>query len=101
MNASHPGRLPVHIPAGRALESLTDGELAVDLWLSEWLPGSFPGIISALFRVTHELNWLQEDEIVHLLDEHITLARCEANRVLADLQARGDRVNWLSATWRI
>jgi HEAT repeat protein len=61
----------------------------------------YPGIISALFRLTHKLNWLQEDEVVHLLDEHVALAHCEANRVLADLRARGERVNWLSATWRI
>jgi hypothetical protein len=36
-----------------------------------------------------------------LLDEHAALAQCEANRVLADLQARGEQLNWLSATWRM
>jgi hypothetical protein len=61
----------------------------------------FPAIVSALFRVAHKLNWLQEDEVVHLLDEHKSLAHSEANRVLANLRARGEQVNWLSATWRI
>jgi hypothetical protein len=61
----------------------------------------FSAIVSALFRVAHKLNWLQEDEVIHLLDEHTALAHCEANRVLRDLRARGEQVNWLSATWRI
>jgi hypothetical protein len=61
----------------------------------------FPAIVSALFRVAPKLNWLQEDEVVHLLDEHKALAHCEANRVMADLRERGEKVNWLSATWRI
>ena len=61
----------------------------------------FPGIVSALFRVAHKLNWLQEDEVVHLLDEHTALAQSQADQVLADLLARGEQVNWLSATWRI
>jgi hypothetical protein len=61
----------------------------------------FRGIVSALFRVAPKLNWLQEDEVVRLLDEHKALAYCEADRVLADLRERGEQVNWLSATWRI
>jgi hypothetical protein len=61
----------------------------------------FPAIVSALFRVAHKLNWLQEDEVVHLLDEHKALSHSEANHVLGDLRARGEQVNWLSATWRI
>jgi hypothetical protein len=61
----------------------------------------FRGIVSALFRVAPKLNWLQEDEVVHLLDEHKALAYCEADRVLADLREHGEQVNWLSATWRI
>jgi hypothetical protein len=59
------------------------------------------GIVSALFRVAHKLNWLQEDEVLQLLDQHPLLARAEADLVLADLQGRGEQVNWLSATWRI
>jgi hypothetical protein len=61
----------------------------------------FPGIIQALFRVAHKLNWVQEDEIIHLLDEHKALAQSVAKRILEDLRARGERVNWLSSTWRI
>jgi hypothetical protein len=61
----------------------------------------FRNIVTALFRITPKLNWLQEDEVAHLLDEHKALAYCEASRVLADLRERGEQVNWLSATWRI
>jgi hypothetical protein len=61
----------------------------------------FRGIVNALFRVAPKLNWLQEDEVVHLLDQHKALAYCEANQVLANLRESGERVNWLSATWRI
>jgi len=64
-------------------------------------PEEFQGIVNALFRVAPKLNWLQEDEVVHLLDQHKSLAYCEANQVLANLRERGERVNWLSATWRI
>ncbi len=64
-------------------------------------PEEFRGIVNALFRVAPKLNWLQEDEVVHLLDQHKALAYCEANQVLANLRERGERVNWLSATWRI
>jgi hypothetical protein len=64
-------------------------------------PEELRGIVNALFRVAPKLNWLQEDEVVHLLDEHKAFANCEANRVLADLRERGEQVNWLSATWRI
>jgi hypothetical protein len=61
----------------------------------------FPGIIQALFRVAHKLNWVQEDEIIHLLDEQKALAQSVAKRILEDLRARGERANWLSSTWRI
>jgi hypothetical protein len=61
----------------------------------------FRGNVNALFRVAPKLNWLQEDEVVHLLDQHKALAYCEANQVLANLRVSGERVNWLSATWRI
>lgn len=62
----------------------------------EWL-----GIVQALFRVAHKLNWLQEDEIIHLLDEHKILAYHVAMQVFADLRAHGEHVNWLSPMWRI
>ena len=61
----------------------------------------FPGIVRALFRVAHKLNWFQEDEIIHLLDGHNALAQGVAKQVLSDLRAHGERVNWLSPIWRI
>jgi hypothetical protein len=65
------------------------------------LQEEFPGIVRALFRVAHKLNWLQEDEIIHLLDDHKALAHSVAKQILADLRAHGEQVNWLSPTWRI
>jgi hypothetical protein len=65
------------------------------------LEKEFPRIVRALFRVTHKLNWVQEDLIIHLLDEHRSLAHSVAKEVLADLRTRGEDVNWLSPTWRI
>jgi hypothetical protein len=61
----------------------------------------FPGIIQALFRVAHRLNWLQEAEVVHLFDEHKALAHGVAMQILADLREKGEDVNWLSPAWRI
>lgn len=61
----------------------------------------FPAIVRALFRVAHKLNWLQEDEVIHLLDEHKALAHSMAKQIRADLRAHGQHVNWLSTTWRI
>ena len=61
----------------------------------------FPGIVRALFRVAHKLNWFQEDEVIRLLDEHKTLAHSLARQILADLRAHGQHVNWLSPAWRI
>lgn len=60
-----------------------------------------PEIVRALFRVAAKLNWLQEDEMIHLLDEHQQLARSVGKQILADLRARGEHTNWLSPTWRI
>jgi hypothetical protein len=60
-----------------------------------------PGIIGALFRVAHKLNWLQEDQVITLLDEHKALAHTVAKQILADLRAHGEHVNWLSPAWRI
>jgi hypothetical protein len=61
----------------------------------------FPAIVQALFRVAPKLNWLQEDEVIRLLDEHKALAHSVARQILADLRAHGQHVNWLSPTWRI
>lgn len=61
----------------------------------------FSAMVQALFGIASKLNWLQEDEMVHLLDEHKQLAHSEANRVLADLRAHGEHANWLSPKWRI
>jgi hypothetical protein len=61
----------------------------------------FPDIIHALFRIGNKVNWLQEDDVIRLLDQHKPLARSMAKQVLADLRVHGQHVNWLSPTWRI
>jgi hypothetical protein len=61
----------------------------------------FPAIVQALFRVAPKLNWLQEDEVIRLLDEHKALAHSVARQILADLRAHGQHENWLSPAWRI
>lgn len=61
----------------------------------------YHGIVRALFRIAHKLNWVQEDEVIRLLDEHRDLAHSVAKQILTDLRAHGERVNWLSPTWRI
>jgi hypothetical protein len=61
----------------------------------------YQGIVRALFRIAHKLNWVQEDEVIQLLDQHKELAHRVAKQILADLRARGERVNWLSPAWRI
>lgn len=61
----------------------------------------FPRIVEALFRIAHKLNCLQENEVIHLLDEHKGLADDVAKLIASNLIAQGQQVNWLSPTWRI
>jgi HEAT repeat protein len=61
----------------------------------------FPGILQAIFRVADKLNWLQEDEAIHLLDKHKDLARNIATQLLSDLHTHGGDANWLSPSRRI
>ena len=64
-------------------------------------PESFPNLIQTLFRIAHKLNWVQEDEVIHLLDDHRELARSVARTILKEFKSRGESANWLSPTWRI
>ena len=64
-------------------------------------PEEFPSLIRKLFRIAHKLNWVQEDEVIHLLDDHKELARNVARTILAEFKSRGQSANWLSPTWRI
>lgn len=61
----------------------------------------FPDLLRRLFRIAHKLNWVQEDEVIHLLDDHKALARNVARTILAEFKSRGQSANWLSPTWRI
>jgi len=60
---------------------------------------SYPRIITALLRVADTLNWVQESDVLQLLDQHFAIARDAAIR-LRDAE-RGQRPQWASARWRI
>ncbi|HTZ56874.1 MAG TPA: HEAT repeat domain-containing protein [Acidobacteriaceae bacterium] len=61
----------------------------------------FPEIVKALLRVARRVNWLEEDEMITLLEEHKEPARRVAKQIVADLQAHGEHANWLSPMWRV
>ena len=64
-------------------------------------PEDFPRMIQALFRVADKLNCLQEDEVIHLLEEHRAEASHAARQIVSNLNTPGQHGNWLSPTWRI
>jgi hypothetical protein len=64
-------------------------------------PEDFPRMIQALFRVADKLNWLQEDEVIHLLEEHRAEAGHAAMQIVNNLNTPEQHRNWLSPTWRI
>ncbi|MGC2160726.1 MAG: hypothetical protein WA634_02345 [Silvibacterium sp.] len=64
-------------------------------------PEDFPRMIQALFRVADKLNCLQEDEVVHLLEEHRVEASHAAMQIVSNLNTSGKHGSWLSPTWRI
>ena len=64
-------------------------------------PEDFPRIILALFRVADKLNCLQEDEVIHLLEEHGAEASHVARQIVGKQSTSVQHVNWLSPKWRI
>jgi hypothetical protein len=58
-------------------------------------------LLRALFRVSSRLNWLQEDEVLKLLDAHPELARQAAEASLTEAKMRGQSPDWLSSSWRV
>lgn len=60
-----------------------------------------PQIARALFRIANKLNCFQEDEVIHLLEEHRAVTDGVARQIVSNLSAQGGHVNWLSPTWRI
>jgi len=65
------------------------------------LAEDFSRIIQALFRIANKLNCLQEDEVIHLLEEHRAVADDVVRQIVRNLTTEGQRVNWLSPAWRI
>lgn len=60
---------------------------------------SYPRIVTALLRVADTLNWVQESDVLQLLDQHFVIAHDVALR-LRDAES-GQRPQWVSARWRI
>jgi len=61
----------------------------------------YPQIIWALFRVADKLNYVEEEQVIHLLEEHKILADDAAIQVANHLSATEKHLNCLSPTWRI
>lgn len=61
----------------------------------------YSNIVSALFRISSHLNWMQEDEVTRLLEAHAAQARPLALRLCGEAAAKGEQPNWLSPRWRI
>jgi len=60
-----------------------------------------PHIMSALLNISDKLNWLQERDVLQLMDTHHDVAYETALRAQRPRRDRGEQVNWLSPFWRI
>jgi hypothetical protein len=60
-----------------------------------------PQIVSALLNVSDKLNWLQERDVMQLMDTHHEIAYETALRAEQQRRDRGEQVKWLSPFWRI
>ncbi len=58
-------------------------------------------LIDALFRVSAHLNWVQEDDVVRMLELHPEPTRAAVRRLCDVAANRVDQPNWLSPQWRI
>jgi hypothetical protein len=60
---------------------------------------SYPRIVTALLRIADTLNWVQESDILQLLDQHLSVARDIALRVRS--AEREQQPKWISPRSRI
>ena len=61
----------------------------------------YAAIIDSLLRISSHLNWVQEDDLRRLLEEHPEHARAAAHKLYEDAVGRGEGPNWLNPRWRI
>jgi len=61
----------------------------------------YPHIIDELFRISSHLNWVQEDDVMRMLDLHPEETRTTVRRLRDEESGRGEHPNWLSPRWRI
>lgn len=60
-----------------------------------------PQIIAALLNNSDHLNWLQEKDVIQLMDAYPDLAYETAQRAERKRFDHGEELNWLSPFWRI
>ncbi len=60
-----------------------------------------PNIMSALLNISDKLNWLQERDVIQLLDAHHDIAHEAALRADQVRRDCGDQGTWVSPSWRI
>jgi hypothetical protein len=60
-----------------------------------------PKIITALLEIGARLDSVQEEDVEHLLDAHLGVAREIALQVAKQRKDSGEKPNWLSPSWRI
>ena len=62
---------------------------------------AYPHIVTALLRIAHKLNWVQEADVVQLLDQHLLVTREVALRIATRRTESVEHPNWMSPLWRI
>lgn len=58
-------------------------------------------IVRALFRISEQVNWVQEDAVIRLLNHHQDLACQIGGTIVEECRKRGENPDWLAPFWRI
>jgi hypothetical protein len=58
-------------------------------------------IVESLFRIGDHVNWVQEDQVIMLLDTRQAIAKDVGRGLANERKARAERLNWLKPSWRI
>lgn len=58
-------------------------------------------LLLSVLDVSAQLNWLQETDVEGLLDQAPGLAHELAQQLLSQRRARGEKINWMSPSWRV
>lgn len=74
---------------------------AVQLGFMAAPESDWPQIAAALLRVADKLNWVQEADVLQLLDAHPDVSRQAALQIAKHRAECGEHPNWMSPVWRI